>query len=386
MRNLGISVQLPDINKSGFTFVPDTEHRTIIYGLKGITKINAEFANTIIDERPYASVEDFVSKTGATKVQTINLIKCGAFDNLYTIPRESILRAYIESVADTKNKLTLANIPTLIRYNVCPENQTPFLIFNFIKYLRKNCVEGANYFLDEYSLEFYGNHFDPDWVTFDDNGRALVDSKRLDKAYKAAMDPIRPWLNDPATLQKLNNEITNALWDKYCHGNRAKWEMDSVGYYDGAHELDGIDLGRPIVNYFDLSEEPKISHSFSSKDGKEITLYELSSIAGTVIERNKLKSTVTLLTQYGVVKVRVYKSQFAKFDRQSFVKDEETGKKTITERSWFTRGNKLLLQGIRRGDFFVPKSYRSSPFTPITLIEDIDYDEGYAILRTERYD
>ena len=105
-----------------------------------------------------------------------------------------------------------------------------------------------------------------------------------------------------------------------------------------------------------------------------------------VIEKNKLKNTVTLLTQYGVVKIKVYKSQFVKFDRQAFTKDEITGKKTITEKSWFSRGNKLLIQGIRRGDFFIPKAYKGSEYKPITLISSIDYSTGKVTYKTDRED
>ena len=112
----------------------------------------------------------------------------------------------------------------------------------------------------------------------------------------------------------------------------------------------------------------------------------MHNIAGTVIEKNKLKNIVTLLTQYGVVKVKIYKPQFVKYDKQSFIKDEVTGKKTVTEKSWFTRGNKLIIQCIRRGDNAIPKAYKTSPYKPITLISDIDYLTGHLTLRTERTD
>ena len=72
-------------------------------------------------------------------------------------------------------------------------------------------------------------------------------------------------------------------------------------------------------------------------------------------------------------------------NRQSFIKNE-AGKKTITERSWFTRGNKLIIQGMRRGDNFIPKAYKSSPYKPITLISKIDYENGTVEMRTERDD
>lgn len=388
MKSFGVSVELPDINSSGFTFVPDVENQTIIYGLKGISKINTEFAKEIINNRPYTSWDDFNARVKTTKLQMINLIKCGVFDKISGMRRENLLYKYVVSVADTKKKLTLANMPTLIsRGLVPPQYKDVERVFNFNRFLKKNCKKGLNYYLDDYSLGFYNEVFGVDDVIVDEDGDSCINQKKWDKKYKVYMDVIRPWLNNPETLQKLNNDIINELWDKYCEGYIPKWEMDSVGFYSGAHELDGLSFGmREIVDFSRLPEEPIIDKSFQSKEGRSIPIYRLFSIAGTVIEKNKLKNTVTLLTQYGVVKIKVYKSQFVKFDRQAFTKDEITGKKTITEKSWFSRGNKLLIQGIRRGDFFIPKAYKGSEYKPITLISSIDYSTGKVTYKTDRED
>ena len=58
--------------------------------------------------------------------------------------------------------------------------------------------------------------------------------------------------------------------------------------------------------------------------------------------------------------MKIWDNQFVKYDRQISERGED-GKKKILERSWFTRGNKLLVQGIRRGNDFVPKKYKNSP-------------------------
>ena len=387
MKNFGLSVELPDINTSGYTFVPDVKHHKIIYGLKGITRINTEYANEIIANRPYSSFEDFLKKVPSQKLQILNLIKCGAFDNISSMSREKLLRYYIESVAETKSKLTLANMPSLIKYNIIPEEYSDVAaVFNFNKFLKKNCKKNSYYLLDDYSLEFYNKHFNSDLVEFED-GSYVIAQNKMDKMYKSYMEKIRPWLKESSTLEKLNNAIIGELWEKYCKGFIPKWEMDSVGYYDKVHELDGVNFGdREIVNFFNLPEEPTPKTILKSKDGKDIPIYELYSIAGTVIEKNKLKNIVTLLTQYGVVKVKIYKPQFVKYDKQSFVKDEVTGKKTVTEKSWFTRGNKLIIQCVRRGDNAIPKAYKTSPYKPITLIDSIDYSTGAITVKTERDD
>ena len=121
-----------------------------------------------------------------------------------------------------------------------------------------------------------------------------------------------------------------------------------------------------------------------TKDGKVLYNYQLSHIAGTVIGKDKLKNIVTLLTQYGVVKVKVYRSQFAKYDKQVAERDEETGKKHIIEKSWFQRGNKILISIIRRGDFAVPKVYKSTPYPVIELIDNINYSTGQFSTKLDR--
>ena len=387
MKGFGIQVELPDINTSGFTFVPDVKNHKIIYGLKGITKINTEYANEIIKNRPYSSFEDFLTKVKSTKLQVINLIKCGAFDNISAITREDLLKEYILSIAGVKKKLTLQNMPTLINRKLIPEQYSDVeAVFNFNKFLKKNCKKGNYYYLDDYSLEFYNKHFDADNLYFLGD-QYLIEQTKWDKLYKKYMEKIRPWLNNPDTLKALNNDIIYEIWNKYCSGYIPKWEMDSVGFYSGAHELDGVSFDeREIENFFNLPENPIPISSFRTKDGKDIPIYKLSSIAGTVIEKNKLKNIVTILTQYGVVKVKIYKPQFVKYDKQSFIKDPVTGKKTVTEKSWFTRGNKIIFQGLRRDDSFIPKAYKNSPYKPITLISDIDYDTGELSYKKERED
>ena len=56
----------------------------------------------------------------------------------------------------------------------------------------------------------------------------------------------------------------------------------------------------------------------------------------------------------------VSEQSFNFYDKQISEKDEETGKKTRLEGSWFQRGNLLLLTGLRRGNTFYSKRYYDS--------------------------
>lgn len=385
MKSAGIEVTPPDINTSSFTFKPDVENNRIIYGIKGITKVNDTLAHEIICQRPFNSLNDFLNKVKATKLQVINLIKSGAFDNIENKNREDILKEYIISIAGLKKKLTLQNMPTLIKMNIIPpEYDIEKRIYNFNKFLKKNCKQGEYYVIDDYCQDFYNRLFDTDLLIFDEEGMCKIRQKVWDKMYKTAIEKIRPFINDPNTLTALNSQIIQELWNKYCDGFIPKWEMDSIGFYNTAHELDGLDLSRYEPINFSKEPEDPVPITIKNFNGKQIPIYELKCIAGTVLEKNKLKNIVTLLTQYGVVKVKVYKSQFSKYDKQIFIKDPETGKKKVIEKSWFARGNKLIIQGIRRGANFIPKAYKTSEIKPITLIDEVDYQTGSIKIKTER--
>ena len=373
----GISVELPDINKSEFTFTPDIDSNSIIFGIKGINRINNDLAKSIIDNRPYKDLQDFMSKVKTNKVSMINLIKAGCFDKLEKKARTDIMHNYVDMISDKKQKLTLQNMAMLIKNNCIPEEyKNEVHVYNFNKYL-KNFKNLNNYILDERALTFYEKKYDMDLIKQDEKGNFVISQTTWDKIYKKEMEAIKVELKEnPAILEDLNKKLFNEVWNKYADGSISKWEMDSVCFYYNEHELAHIDKDRyHIENYEDLSEEPIVENVWTTKEGKEIPIFKLTRICGTVIDKNKTKNLVTLLTDDGVVGVKIYRAQFSKYDKQISVKDEITGKKTIIERSWFKRGNKLIMSGIRRGDNFVPKVYKKCEFEfPIELITRVNED------------
>jgi DNA polymerase-3 subunit alpha len=99
-----IKILPPDINESLDTWTPikyneDGYFGAIRYGLGGIANVSGESINEIIRKRPYASVEDLVSKTESRKVnktKVISLIKSGCFDKIDE-NRNELLNEYIRS-------------------------------------------------------------------------------------------------------------------------------------------------------------------------------------------------------------------------------------------------------------------------------------------------
>lgn len=386
IRVQNIEVAPPDVNYSTFTFSPDKDKNVIRYGLSGITRIGEDLVKQIIANRPYADLSDFLSKNKLTKPQVVNLIKSGAFDSICE-DRVTVMSEYIDSIADKKKRLTLQNMQMLIDHNLIPhEFEFEIKVYNFNKYLKKYCKDGTNFKLVDYPLEFYQAHFDTDLLSYSSDGTtAIIGQKTWDNIYQKYMDNIRPYIkkNNETLLDTLNEQLVQEVWDKYCKGSISKWEMDSVSFYSHEHELAKLkDRYYGIVDFQSLGPEPEIERVFTTREGKTIPMFKLVKIAGTVLDKNKQKKTVELLTKSGVVTVKVY-GVFSEYDRQISVKDPTTGKKKVIEKSMFSRGNKLIITGIRQEDSFIAKMYKNTPGHRIVQILDVN-DDGTAVIKEER--
>ena len=385
MKAIGIEVAPPDINKSGYTFSPEVETNTIRYGLSGITRVGEEIIQNILSNRPYSTLQDFLSKVKVTKPQMVNLIKSGAFDSFGD--REEVMKKYIASISSPKTRLTLQNMRMLIDNNYIPPHlDFQIRLFNFNKYL-KNFKYENKYLLNDIALSFFDKNFDVDKLIVMNNSEyqyAILQTK-WDKIYKKGMDPVRDFLksHQEELLKEVNEGLVKELWNKYCSGNISKWEMDSVSYYSHDHELKNVDCARyNFSDYSYLSENPEIDRIIEIK-GKKIPLFKLHRIIGTVLDKDKNKKTVTILTTSGVVTVKIYGGVYSHYDRQISRKDPKTGKKKVIEKSWFSRGNKIIVTGIRQEDGFLAKKYKNTPYHLVELIEKIK-DDGSILIRSER--
>lgn len=364
-QSAGIKILLPNINSSKYTFIPDAKNNVIIYGLRGITRISSDFIKTIIDNRPYVSLQDFINKLNPNKTQMVSLIKAGTFDQIENIPRTEIMYNYLSSVADKKQRLTLQNMQMLIDKNLIPEEMKFYeKLFLFNKFL-KTQKESIYYQLNIAAINFINNYFETDII---DNGNKIM-QRTWDNLYKKTMEPMRVYLknNMDILLQKLNNSLVQELIDKYAQGNISSWEMDSLSFYYHDHEL--LTCQDQYDNFFTLSEEPEIINNFIKND-QTINIYKLHHIIGTVIDKDKIRNTINLLTPTGVVIVKIYKNQFALYDKQLSQRGND-GKKHVIEKSWLSRGTKLMIQGIRRGNDFIPKKTKNSAFPIISKIINI---------------
>lgn len=374
----GIKVVPPDINYSTYTFSPDVENNTIRYGLSGISKVGDEIVKTIIANRPYSSVDDFLARVQLSKPQMINLIKCGAFDGFGD--RVEIMKDYVARISDTKKRITLQNMKMLIDFGLIPqEYDLQRRVFNFNRYVKKLPSDSTYYEFDERAEEFYTNNFDVDKLVPSDSGFKIRKAD-WDKIYKSQMDIIRPWIqkNSQELLEKVNRQLTEEVWDKYCTGSVSKWEMDSVSFYSHEHELAKVDArANGLIDFFDLPEQPEIDRLIPIK-GKLIPILRLSRIYGTILDKDKTRKTISLLTPKGVVSVKIFGTVFANYDKQISERGLD-GKKHVIEKSMLARGNKVVICGVRDGDSFRAKKYRS---TTCHLVEEIASIDDNGIITT----
>ena len=368
MQQSGVQIAPPDINKSTSTFTPDVDNHTIRYGLTGITGVSHAVVEQILEKRPFESVADFKERVdGHNITSVVNLIKSGAFDSMGD--RIEIMQDELKERAELKKKLNLNNANMLIQKNLLPKDKLDMNIkvFNFNKYIKRKPFydrEKETYFLDENAFPFYEAHFDMDKVTPTEGGYTISKTYWKPNVYDKYMNDVRTYIkeNEAELLKSLNDALLQEQLDKYARGNLSTWSMDSLSFYQGEHELANINLEKyGVKNWADLPEEPEIDYTFTiSEDGtdKEINMYKLGYIAGTVIDKNPNKSLVVLLTTTGVVNVKAY-GIFPHYDKR-ISETLPDGSRRVLENSMFSRGNIILAHGMRRGSEFIAKKYKNS--------------------------
>ena len=388
----GIKVSLVDINKSDYGFKPDVKNNQILFGMKALSYVGADVVNKIKEGRPYDSLKDFMERCKLNKTAMINLIKGGAFDELMQpwakqvnqSPRILSMVYYLSVVSEPKKKLTLQNFNGLIEKGLIPQElDFQRRLFNFNKYLKAHKETSYYVIADKPAADFYTKFFSLDDISIF-NGNGYILQTVWDKIYKTNMDIARDYLKSHQSeiLKAYNTLLFKEQWNKYAQGNISSWEMEALCFYYHDHELKNIDFQKyGIKNFFTLSPDPEVDY-FLKRNEKQIPIYKLCRIAGTVIGKNDTRHLVTLLTVDGVVNVKFTRDYYAMFNRQLSEKDN-AGVKHVTEKGWFTRGTKLLVTGFRRDDTFVSRKYKATGGHQLYKISSV---EGRNInITSERY-
>ena len=382
----GIKVSLIDINKSKYFFEPNEETESIIYGLKGVANLNGDRIEEIIMKRPYHSLEDFMSKVQCNKTEMVSLIKGGAFDAFG--PREEIMDDYLWSICSPKKRLTMQNFNGLAEKGLLPEElEFSKRVFVFDKALKKFCKKDDMFVLkaDNY-YNFYIKFFDDALLIPTDEGKLGIKQDKWKTLYQKAMNPAKEYIKEhqEELLEAMNQSLFQDEWNKYASGNLSSWEMDSLGMYYHEHELKNTNYKKyGVVSFKSLGVSPKIEKYITLRNGREIPLFKTNKIIGTVIAKDDMKSSISLLTpESGVVNVKFNRDYYAKYNRR-LSEVQPDGTKKVIEPGWFQKGTLVAVNGIRRGDTFMAKSYKSDGTHKLYKIIEIA-ENGDLVMTNER--
>ena len=403
MEATGIKVDRPNINMANFGFTPDAKNNRIIFGLKAISGVGDNEARMIVSNQPYTSFDDFTNRCPVGVTTTTNLIKAGCFNELEHSTPTDVLKYYINKISKPLIKLSLSQITTLNDLGLLTQEQKQYelRLYHFREYIFKKKFlvrqDGKSANTQWYRLE--KNHAEPFFYEFfetnmiegkdyeySSEGEILVKRGSIDREYKRMMKNFEQnVLSNIDMIAAVNKVRFNEIWNEKASGTEAKWYMSTLSYYPEEHELSHVNLDEySITSFKDLPEEPEVVE-YRMYRGKEVPRFKLSRICGTVLDKDKNKNTITLLTpDSGVVMCKFPRGTFSFYDKRISELDQNTGKKTVLENSWFGRGSLLILTGIRRGDRFIPKKYADSVYKhTLTLITDVKED-GTLSMQYER--
>ena len=324
-KNLGVAIKPPNINKSNLNYTPEEKSNSIYCGISCILSINATEAEEIINNKPYTSLEDFTSKVKLNITKMVNLVKSGAFDELYpNNTRIEILKKYLNTRISPQKNITLSNISMLEKYNLLSED----IIGEVAKY---------NYFK---SLKKSGNKlvYQPtDLVEFEDS--ELKDGLITTTIKNKKLQPLKDWLqeNKEKLIDKANKLKQGELYQQYAQGSEDSWDIYVLGNYFGEHQMNKI-------KHLHLASD----HQPKEKLGRAYFKYY---IGGAVLAKNDLKSTITLLEKdNNIIDVKFTKEEMSFLNKKKLTRRgtllEIKGYKVSNDLFYHTRGRQRLSHDI----------------------------------------
>ncbi len=404
LQQTGIAIQPPHVNTAQIGFIPDEATNSIVYGLKGVSKLNIETAQTIMDHRPYTSFDDFVtrlvetkqevvgengkaqSKSLVSKGQLISLIKAGAFDELEAgTTREALMERYLRQLFKPRTTINDKFIQEVMELGMIDPQFEQELKHHYFKVYLKSLpkyqdesVKAIKWHVistgspeqDEYTANYFFTHFADEMeegrdYQYNENGQLEIalGTKRkgsFEEVSSRFLKPLNDWLKSDDCLARYNEMMYLEHKDKYAAGTKEAWEMEALSVYLDQHEVEAIDHeAHGFVSFHDLPEEAEIV-GYNNYKGRQTPKFKLSRLVGCVVDKDKNKHMVSLLTPQGCITLKFHAGNFAHYDKVISVVDPTTGAKTKLEDSWFRKGTLLAVTGFRQGDNFKPRTYADS--------------------------
>lgn len=398
-----IDVSAPSINESEIAFTVNKNEDSILFGLGAISGINADIANQILTHRPYTSFKQFYQTHAykgslITPSKFIQLIKSGCFDD-FEPNRIKVMKQYILYSSEPKTELTMANLDTAIKIG-CKIPRQMLSPYNFRKYVcssefyyspHPKFKSKKLYWLDSKAKQYFNKNYkdqlqeNVDWFYQDD--MILIVDKSLEKLYKPVMIELKTYINTPEFIKEFNRQVMRKRYNELVPNQDVNhWSFETCSFFAKEHELAHIDRERYNIDLFnELPEEPRFVTKRWGK--REYRQYELSQIAGVVLDKNDNNHLVTLLDiNNNVVQCKFVAENYSWYKAQLSEPDGQGGK-TVVDPSWFKRGQALILTGIRMGESdFKVKAYKSSIFKhKVQKIVSVDNDTGEMVIQSYRY-
>lgn len=388
MENFKEDILPPSVMRSDVGFVPDVETGKILYGMKAITGMNIDMAKQVIANRPYSNIQDFYEKNVTngtiTDKKMVILIKSGLFDDINP-NRRQVMIDFISLITPNKKKLTAVHIKK-VRDEIPSEFSECLEIYDFREKTRK--LKNHNDFMDEY-IKKYSKEADklttkayPDSYRFNEDGNFVIELKVFEKLYRQVTEPLMDWLKSDEALDIEAKLRKREFWIEECLGSLSQWEMESINFYIGNHELDEY----PLDDFFnvsvfsDLHLDPQVEKFRTGRGGKKWPVYKTNVIAGTVVDTIPIKGMAIVITQFGVVQVRVGKGRFQYYHKKIMI--DEGSKRVCIDDTWFKRGTKLLFVGYRRDNDFYCNSNNSPYEHSVMKINGVS--NGEVIMQTQK--
>lgn len=348
------NIELPDINQSKMEFVP-TEDGKVMFGLKAIAGLGVDAIEILINNRPYENVSDFYNKNIKTGLMPISklvvLIKAGAFHNLNNSHRDSAIEL-VNNHIELRDKLTTVQLPKISNevYQSYPKFRELINMYNFRNSIKGRNKKPMNEKIEKYFMQHFSDEVE---YKFNDDGILEIDIKSFEKMYNKEIKPLKEWLKSEKACLIFQKNEKKQFWVENFSGTPESWEMETIMFYSDKHEVDYIPFidQLKIVNFNNMKQED-VRTTYTTKNGIVRNIFNAENIIGTVVDKNKPKSLIYLLTQYGVITVRVPKYKFGIYNTKA-VKINNDNTKEIVDDSWFNRGTLLLCSGYRRGDEFI---------------------------------
>src|SRR5699024_7670831 len=187
----------------------------------------------------------------------LQLIKAGSFDSFGN--RIKIMQQYIEHTFERRKQLNMQSFNVVNNLGVIPsEYDLQIRFYHFRQYLMKltkgkskdRKTKNRLFLLDDISTEFFFEHFTEECVVDYDGEQPIVGEWLFEKEYEKLITPLREWFSKDTTVDLVNEALLKEEWEAKAKGSVSEWEMSSLSYYYGEHELQHLDKEKYGVKDF----------------------------------------------------------------------------------------------------------------------------------------